>query len=434
MATLRSFATMLNEYAPNKLFKEELIKRNWLLNNIQKDDGWLTGSGITNTGLLVPFKGGSASSVAYGKLTATDDIAEDTFVRGIVNAPKEVWGSMIFKHRDLMEHGAVSEQNFLRVLPDAIKDFMDLMQNAVSTNLLNGSHIATLTSDGASGSIVVDRPDRFTIGQKIILADNNTAWNASSGKAYVTEIDMETNTLTIKDARSSGSAFNAAAYTVAQVARVYHDADASTSYFTSLRGSLLSSANGGDATLYGQTKTAYPYLQAIQVNGGSSGTNPLAVNAANIMEKIFEALVAIKQKGKGNPTKVVMSYKNLGSCMKVLEAQKGAFNVIPSDGKEKKAIQFGWMEIAVMAITGSVLTLVGVQECDDDIIMFLDMSAMTFYSNGFFQKRKNPDGREYFEERSATNGFTYTVDVCCFGELVLQRPSYCGIMYGISYT
>ncbi len=69
---------------------------------------------------------------------------------------------------------------------------------------------------------------------------------------------------------------------------------------------------------------------------------------------------------------------------------------------------------------------------DDDIIIYMDWRAAKFYSNGFFRKRKSPDGIEYFEVR-ATTGFQYIIDVCLFGEIVINRPSYCGIMYGISY-
>jgi hypothetical protein len=40
MGTTRSFQTMLNEYLPDDLFKEELLKRDWLFNNMERDDKW----------------------------------------------------------------------------------------------------------------------------------------------------------------------------------------------------------------------------------------------------------------------------------------------------------------------------------------------------------------------------------------------------------
>lgn len=420
MGTTRTFNDMLNEYLPNELLKEEFVKRDYLLSKIEKDDSWLGGN------LVVPFKAAGASSVAFGSLTASTDIAEDKYVRGGVSGHKEVWGSMVFNHRDLMEHDQISEQNFLKILPGTIEDFMDYMKNVVSVNLLNGAHFAKMIADPATGLVVagdssgqvyVDRPDRFVIGQKVYVDDDDSA--ATYG--YVTAIDMNTQMITIKDARSSGAAVNLSGYSVAQNAKFYNDGAQSNS-FSSLRGALLSATNGGDSTLYGVTKTLYPYLQAINVSGSD-------ITASNIMEKIFDALTTVRQFGKGNPTDVVMSYKNLASCIKRIEASKGAFNVVPGS---QRASQFGWTEIEVGSVTKGALKLVGVQEADNDIIMFLDWRALKFYSNGFFKKRRSPDGIEYFEVR-ATTGFTYIVDMCLFGEIVVQRPSYCGILHSISY-
>lgn len=412
MGTTRTFNDMLNEYLPNELLKEEFVKRDYLLSKIEKDDSWLGGN------LVVPFKAAGASSVAFGSLTASNDIAEDKYVRGGVSGHKEVWGSMIFNHRDLMEHDQISEQNFLKILPGTIEDFLDYMKNVVSVNLLNGAHFAKATADGTSGGLItVDRPDRFVIGQKVYVDDDDSV----PTYGYVVDINMNTKVVHLQNARSSGSDVDLSNYTTAQNAKCYNDGAQSNS-FSSLRAALLSSANGGDSTLYGVTKTLYPYLQAINVSGAD-------ITASNIMEKIFDALTTIRQFGKGNPTDVVMSYTNLASCIKRIEASKGAFNVVPGS---QRASQFGWTEIEVGSVAKGSLKLVGVQEADDDVIMFLDWRALKFYSNGFFKKRRSPDGIEYFESR-ATTGYTYIVDMCLFGELVVQRPSYCGILYGISY-
>lgn len=55
---------MLNEYLPNELLKEEMIKRDYLLTNVDKDDSWLGGN------LIVPFKAAGASSISAGQLSA----------------------------------------------------------------------------------------------------------------------------------------------------------------------------------------------------------------------------------------------------------------------------------------------------------------------------------------------------------------------------
>lgn len=413
MATTRSFQDMLNEYLPNELLKEELVKRDYLLTKIDKDDSWKGGE------LIVPFKAAGASSVAYGSLTASNDIAEDKYVRGSISGHKEVWGSMKFNHRDLMEHEAVSEQNFLKILPGAVEDFMDHMKNVVSVNLLNGSHFAKLTAatSSASGAIVVDRPDRFVIGQKIVIADG-----AGSQTGYVKEINMNTRTIIVVTTRGGSTAVDFSANNVNSGEKVYNDgAITAGAAFSSLRGALLSAANGGDSSLHGVTKTLYPYLQAINVSGST-------YTASTLMENIFSALTTVRQFGKGNPTDIVMSYKNFGACLAAVEASKGAFNVTPGS---QKASQYGWTEIEIGSVTKGGMKLVAVQEADDDVIMIIDWRALKFHSNGFFRKRKAPDGKEYHETRD-TSGYSYILDVCLFGELSVIRPSYCGIIHSVA--
>lgn len=405
---------MLNEYLPLSLLKEELMKRDYLLSNVSKDNSWKGGN------LIVPFKGGGASSVTYGSLTASDDIAEDTFVRGSLNSQPEVWGSMIFNHRDLMEHDRLSEQNFLKLLPDTIEDFMDRLKNVVSINLMNGSHSASLTADADDlGNLTVDRPERFDIGQKVIVDDDNSA--PQSG--YIQSIDINTGVLQCDTTRAGGTArdWTVNGYTTAQNAKVYEDG-AQAGSFTSLRDQLLSSANGGAPTVANQTKTTYPFLQAIQVDGSG-------VTAANILEKIFDGLTDIRKLGKGRPTDIVMSYKNLGSVLKVLETSKGGFNVVP---QSQKTSVFGWTEIKVGSVSSEPLKIVGVQEVDDDVVYYLDWRGLVFYSNGFIRRRRSPEGDEFYELRG-TSGYQYIVDMSLFGDLVVTRPSTMGVMHSISY-
>lgn len=424
MGTQRTFTTMLNDFLPNDLLKEEMIKRDYLLNKVEKDDTWIGASGSSGSGgqLIVPFKAAGASSVSYGGLTASNDIAEDNYVRGTINSQPEIWGSMIFNHRDLMEHDTVSEKNFLKILPDAINDFMDYLKNVVSVNLLNGRAFAhtTAAASASTGVLTVDRPDRFVIGQKTYTA----ATAPANQVGYVSAIDINAGTVTMVTARGGSTGVDFSANNVASNAAIYNDgAQTAANAFSSLRDALLSSANGGSASLYGQTKTSYPYLQAININGA-------AVTSSNIVEKCFDAFTITRRLGKGSPTDIVMSYNNFGLIMKVVEASKGAYNVVPNS---KKATQYGWTEIRIGSVTNQELTFVGVQEMDDDIIMYLDFRGIKFFSNGFFRKRKSPDGIEYFEVR-ATTGYQYIVDICLFGDIVVNRPSYMGIMYGISIT
>lgn len=420
MPTTRTFQAMLNDFLPNELLKEEIVKRDYLLNKVEKDDTWIGASGTNGNGgnLIVPFKAAGASSVSYGQLTASNDISEDIYVRGLISTQPELWGSMIFNQRDLMEHETVSEKNFLKILPDSVNDFMDYLKNVVSVNLLNGAAFAktTAASTANNGLLTVDRPDRFVIGQKVVI----NATSPATITAYVSTINLNTRVVLVVTARGGATPVDFSANNVASGASVFNDG-AQTSPFSSLRDALLSNANGGSANLYGVAKTAYPYLQAINVSGAD-------VTRGNIVEKIFFAWTTTRRLGKGNPTDIVMSYTNLAYVMAVVEASKGAYNVVPGS---QSASQYGWTEISIGSVTNQALKFVGVQEMDDDIIMFIDWRGLKFYSNGFFRKRKSPDGIEYFEIRNQS-GFQYIVDICLFGDLVVHRPSYMGIMYGIS--
>lgn len=424
MGTTRSFQAMLNDFLPNKLLRNEMVKRDFLLKNVEKDDTWIGASGSSGNGgnLIVPFEGASASSVSAGGLTASNDIAQYQYVRGQISTQPEIWGSLIFNHRDLMEHETISEKNFLKILPQQIDFFLDYLRNVVSVNLFNGAHFAktTAAASASSGVIVVDRVDRFILGQKIqfITSDSTTV------TGYVTGIVINTLSVTVSTARTGGVAidFSASGKDLASGAKIYNDGFI-TNGMSSLRDALLSSANGGSSTLYGQSKLAFPYLQALNMNGAS-------ITSSNLVEKLFGGYTLMRRLTPGRPTEIVMSYNNLGIVMSIVEASKGAFNV---KADSKKTSQFGWTEITIGSVTNQELKFVGVQEMDDDIVIYMDWRGLKFYSNGFFRKRKSPDGIEYFEIRAQT-GFQYIVDICLFGDLVVHMPSVMGIVYGVSLT
>ncbi len=415
--TDRSFNAMLNEYLTNEMLMEELVKRDFWLQKIAKDEDWKGGD------VIVPFRGARASSVKFGGLTPANDIAQSQFVRGKINAYKEVWGSLIFNETDLQQHdGKMPESTFLKLLPDEIDNFMDYFKELVSFQLGAGPHFAKVTASAsaASGIFTVDRIDRFILGMKVTIDDDDS----SPTDGYVIGIDVSLSLVTLSATRG-GSAADFSAYTSGQNAKFYYDGvwDGTTSSgFISIRDALLSNANGGAATLHGQTKTAYPYLQAVNVSGSS-------VSSTNIMEKLFDFYVTVRQKARGKAEDLVMSYTNWGSCMKSQQIQKGGFVVT----EQPKKSEYGWMETTIASTaTGDVLKIVGVQEMPDTDIFALDWSSMKFLSNGGFKTRKGPQGNMYHEIRNTT-GFQYVVDTCLFGELQHTKPSNNGVLYGISY-
>jgi len=414
MGTTRTFQAMLNEYLPNELLKEELIQRDYILQTVNRDDSWKGGN------LVVPFKGASASSVAFGGLTASNDIASSRFIRGGISDYRECWGSLIFNQRDLQEHdGKIPETTFLRLLPDELEDFMDYEKQVVSVQLGSGPQFATLTSNGTAGGVMgIDHIDRFQVDQKIVLVDNNTG----AANYYVIAISVDGETVTVSATRG-GAAADISAYTVAQSAKVWHDgvydAGGNHATFVSLRQALLSAANGGATALHGVTKTAWPILQAVNIDG-------TGVTATNILTRLFDALTEQRRRGKGMATEFLMDLTNLGAVLKQVELNKGAYKVVG----EPKPNLFGWLETTVMSVTGQTIKIVGIQEWERDTIALMDWRSITFRTNGFFKKRISPDGREYFEIRNQT-GYQYIVDVCLFGEMEYRKIGQSAVIYGI---
>lgn len=419
--TDRSFSAMLNEYLTLDLLREELVKRDYILQTVEKDDSWKQGT------LPVPFKANGATSVKFGSLTAVADIKQHQFVRGYVDEYKEVWGSLILNHADLIQHdGRVNEDSFLSNLLSLADDFLNSFKRVVSCAMLAGPHFATAVEDGgADGTIKVDRVDRFEIGQLVSLYDTSTA----AADYHVIAIDVNSGVagypgsgdITLS-ATAGGAAADISAYTVADSAQFFHPGVnvAGDNAFASLKDQLLSSANGGSASIFNVTKTDYPYTQAVNIDGS-------AVSAANILEKIFDAYTEVRAKAKGMATDVLMSWKHFGSIMKLIEIQKGAYKV--REGS-MSASEYGWTTIEIGSVSGTFLKFVGIQEMDDDVIMFMDWSAVKFYSNGMIRKHKTPDGLEYYVVRN-TDGYQYVVDIFLFGELVVFKPGHCAIMHSI---
>lgn len=76
MSTSRDFNSMLNEYLTVDLMKEELIKRDYVLQKVDRDDGWKSGT------IPIPFEGQHASSISFGSLVADTNISKYRYVRG----------------------------------------------------------------------------------------------------------------------------------------------------------------------------------------------------------------------------------------------------------------------------------------------------------------------------------------------------------------
>ena len=256
--------------------------------------------------LDVPFEGGEVSSLSYGSLTGSTDIDESNPVAGSVSTYRELWGSAIFNEKDLDLHEDL-EASFLTILPRQINQFVMRMSDRVSHNLLNGAKVDILQTDGdtaGTGILDVLHPERFTIGEKLTIDDDNS----SSAAIYVIAIAINSKRITVSDTRG-GSAWSASAYTTAQNAAVYTPGGDSVA-FSSVVDALLPASLGGSDTLYGETKATYPFLQSVQVDGS-------AITSSNILEKTFDAFITSHTLGKGNPTENPNVFQKLLKLCKI---------------------------------------------------------------------------------------------------------------------
>ncbi len=430
MATNRSFDNMLNEYLTEELFRNELLDRDMLLKKCKKDENWRGGT------YPVPFYGGASSSMSFGSLTDAADISEDTTVRGQITTQPELWGSLLFNEKDWMQHkGSKREQSFLNKIEDIVPEFVTWAKTALSIVLTSGPHFATLTDDGTSGGLItVDKPELFTLKQKVIVR-NTTPANVVG---YVQAINMETGVVHLQTTRAGGSDRDCSAMTTALDARCYFDGLINTSSsaieneFTSLRSVLLSSANGGGANLYGQTKATYPFLQSINANGAD-------ITAANILEKLFALYsteigrkAKFKKTGK-SPNEFLLSDKNFAAVMIAMQHLASQYYVKP---KSKEADAYDFKSITIGSNQGVELTFSCLPEIGDDIIPCVNWDTIKFASNGFFKFREHPNqpGKIGYHETRATTGYTYIVDVACMGDLVVNPPCANGIIHGVNIS
>lgn len=412
MATSSSFSTMLKRYMPTNLLVEEMRKRNYFFRKVKKDKSWMGGR------YEIPFEGGEASTIKVGSLAASDDIAETNAVLGYEDQYREIWGSMKFNEKDLDLNNDL-KGSFLKILPGKLNQFINRMERDFSHHVFLGPVIDSLTADGTGAGIAtVSFPERFSIGQKCQIRRSTPA----AADVYVTAIDMETKELTVSDTRG-GVALDISAYTTALSSALYLDGSVDTAtgavqnQFNSLESALLSAANGGDANLHNQVKATYPFLQAHNVDGSG-------ITEANMLEEVFKAFMEVSRIGKGRPTEIICSYKNFQSMSIALESGRRF-----SKGDVESG--YGFMSINVLG-PGDKMKITAIREMDDDVLFIVDWNALKLAGSNFFNRKRHGNNEEFYMER-ATTGYTYIVDIRLFGNLIVQNPSYCGVVHSISY-
>jgi hypothetical protein len=417
-ASTTAFNQMLNENVTNKLMELELQKRNFVYNEVDEDKNWLL-----NNNYVLPHIAGNASSVRFGGLTAAADITGSRPLRGYESVHKEMWGSLRFLQKDLLIHGKISEQNFLRILPDELERHMDYVAQALGQNICSGVAVDLVTVDGdASGNISIANPERFQIDQYVEFQDDDTT---TSVVGYVKQININTGALLIVTAVGGVTGVNLSTITVAQNGKAYCR-DQITDGFNSMIDLLLPASAGGSANIHNLLKLSSPQLQGVYADAS-------AWTSADLLKQLFKLYAKARKVGAGKPKNILMSYNDYGACVNSIENQKGAFNVSVGSDKAK---EYTWDEIAIGGYlsNGESVKLVAVQEMNDGNYVGMDPSTFRFASAGGLQKHKSPDGNYYFVDRDATNGYSYICDTFLMGNLFCIQPYKNFLATGASIT
>lgn len=425
-----TFNSMINEYLPYDLLMKEFQEKNYLLKTANMKEGWL------GDNLIIPYQSTQASSVKMGGLTAVADITQSAYVRGQLSGYKECWGSLLFNSRDLLEHDKISEQNFLKLLPDQLDQMMVFMKELVSTAVLNIQQISDISSITTAGGIatlgviVVSNPENIRIGQKVLLRDNA----GTEEEAWIISINMNSGSVEVADT-AGGTEYNPALTVTATGGRIYlPDTYNSTTNngFTSLLMQLLPSGwLGAPATVFGQTKTASPFTQGLVydaadwTNGtpatGTQGAGNLITASTDVLAEIFNGLAKARQR-KANPTTFIMSYKHFSAVLTALEYGAGGKTLGSGAFKNTSDVvnYAGFSTVNVGSLLGSV-KLVAVNEMTDHVILGINESRLDFHTNKGFKIQESPDGLKFYSVRNTT-GYQYVIDTCFYGDFVYNSP------------
>lgn len=421
MATNKSttFSSMLNEYLSYDLLEDEFKNAdNWLLKNANWDKSWQGGY------IPVPIQVGIANSVKMGGLTADNDIAAAQYVRGNITSMKEAYGALSFYSRDLFENGKVSEQNFLRLLPDQLTQLMDHFKQTISLQVFQGNYL----DSAATGTVIatdvlfVNRTERFYLNQKIIINDGIVP----AVESYVKSVNKNTGQLFLVTARGGSTPADLAGMTIASI-KLYTDG-ASSEFFTSLKSMLLPASLGGSDTFATLTKVNYPYTQSVLYDATASTTSNwgsvTAVTRNTILNLFFDAQRQGRRKG-AKPKVAICGWKHYHAALLQLESASGAYKNI------KPSVNYAdYSEMEVGGIMGSI-KIVGIREMDDDWIVLLDPAFLDLKTGKSpFQIMESPEGLKWYTIR-ATTGYQYVTDIRLAGDFIYRAPHTATVIHSI---
>lgn len=406
--TLSVFNNMMKVHQPYQAMEDYVKRSDFFLKKVGVEKGFIGGE------LTIPFVTAGHSNVRAGKLTPIGEITRGAQEPGklLEENLAEFWGTISFHEKDIKKYKS-AEKAFTTLFPSKVNELMEIMKEIVSVGFLQDGSITNIKSfatDGTDGVVVVDRPERLNIRQRLDLYDGATLI-----QAYVKIIDMETDRVTFADAEEGGAVVDLSALVIANKPKVFV-LDHKNNVYDTLKSMLLPASKGGSANLHGVPKLSSPILQAHYQN--CSGWS-----ASTILSNVFDLFKKVKQKGKVKEISVVVPYFVFNDL--VLKAQESK-RYTSSDTEAG----YGYDKVKITGAGGS-LEVYGVFDLTDTGYI-IDWEMLKLASPEMFSSNREL-GTEPWERVRTEDGYVYIMDICFRGGLVLRKASGCAVLDELNY-
>lgn len=443
----RSWQSMINDKIDAPMIMNKL-KRDLWINKLMEEKGWIgTGETITTpagprNSKAVAFLGSEVHATKIGAFQDPDKIQIADPIRGLVESYVDMTGSMRVRQRDIQQHKGKGLVTSLLGKFDKQTDFaMSGFKQQIEDGILNNSVISSVSSiaSAASGFLTLDHPEKVHIGMGIQLGGSDAT--SKGGEFFVTAVNKNTGVTTFS-ATLGGGAANLTNYVASTAALTFVCVNGSVSTstglvaygFDSIESILLSAAKGGSSTYLGKTKTDYPFLQSINVDGSS-------MTSADFLPRLFEYYnryisLQTRHPEGAKPRDIMLSPFNYTVALLNLEQYKGSFY----KNDDAKANPYGWDSITLgTKSSGGELRLNRVENLKDSILPVVNMDTFALTSDKgleFISDPNNAGNEKYWYVVRATTAAAYTwvLDFILPAQFVCGNPESNGIIHSVSMT
>ncbi len=406
--TLQVYNNLLKKHQPWQAMEDKVKRSDFFLKKVKVKKDFVEDE------MTIPFITAGHTNVRAGKLTPVGEVTRGAGAQGVLKDEDllELWGTISVHEKDIRKHKS-AEASFKALFPQKLNGLMETMKEQVSVMFLQDGSICSVkafSTDGTNGAVVVDRPERLSVRQRLDINDGS----AATISGFIRTIDMEKNTVTFYSAEEGGSVVNLSAL-APTTAKIYvYDHEESQS--ESLKSMLLPLSQGGSENLHGVEKLSSPILQA-HYEDASSWTS------TSILKNIFDFSRKVKQKGKVQKSSIVVPYF--------------VFNDLVLKANESKRYSVGDTEAGIgfdkVTITGAggSMEIIGVFDLTDTGYI-MDWENLFLCSPEMFTTNREL-GAEPWERVRTEDGHVYLLDVCFRGGLAIRKASGFGIIDNLNY-